>query len=286
MHTDSGAAGRGSITISFTALLYGVVIDVTLHRIHSLSFSPSNVLLVIAVLLVIQDFFFYHEDMKSFNFRFLLRERKITGTRAPNGGDERKRAEWKEFQRKKLGIERKIFLFDTLVLVAWFALSLAAAFSTLPAYLACLALFFLAINFWDWMITPLESELNEGPKLSFFSCVRSSLFCRRPTLLHVTLFTGAAAAAAALGGDAVRAETGEHGSFAEWSPLAVALLVLPLLVFLGWRRFYYWPTLAGVLERDLEAASLRPQTTGAGGEPAPAIPPGSSVVLPGGVGTG
>ena len=104
--------GNKLITISFTALLYGVVIDAALHRLHRLELTPPNLLLIIALILVIQDFFFYHEDMKALNLKFAKEARDSAIT----GRSDRLAAE--KIRRRK---ERKIFAFDVLLLGSWYA---------------------------------------------------------------------------------------------------------------------------------------------------------------------
>jgi hypothetical protein len=112
-----------TLYLSFTGLLYAVVIDAALHRLHDLSLSHENILLIVALLIVIQDYFFYYRDILKL-----------------------------EEMKKKASY---IFWLDILVLGAWYALSLAAHLSTL-GFTLYLCIFFIAVNIWDWTVYHLE----------------------------------------------------------------------------------------------------------------------------------
>jgi uncharacterized membrane protein YoaK (UPF0700 family) len=120
-----------TLYLSFTGLLYAVVIDAALHRLHDLSLSHENILLVVALLIVIQDYFFYYRDILEL-----------------------------EHLKKKASY---IFWLDILVLGAWYALSLAAHLSTL-GFTLYLCIFFLAVNIWDATVNHIE-KLKRRPLL-------------------------------------------------------------------------------------------------------------------------
>src|SRR4029453_11890718 len=93
------------ITISFTELLYGVVIGAALQRVE-LSLSLKNILLILALIIVVQAFLFYHQDILDLD---------------PNPSK-----------------YRLTFVLDMLVLGSWYPLSLAP---DIVIFLCCLSIF-------------------------------------------------------------------------------------------------------------------------------------------------
>lgn len=78
---------RESVKFTFTELLYGVVIGTAITRIGSLSLTKYTILLIVALVLVFDDYLLYHQDVQ-----------KIEGT-------------GRHFV--------SLFLFDMVVLAAW-----------------------------------------------------------------------------------------------------------------------------------------------------------------------
>ena len=100
-----------TISVSFTELLYGVVIGAALQRIK-LDLSQENILLVLSLIIITQDFFFYHLAISA----------------------------------KPPSNQPLLFLLDMLVLGAWYPLSLAQDIFT---FLSCLTIFFLIVSIWE-----------------------------------------------------------------------------------------------------------------------------------------
>jgi hypothetical protein len=157
------------ISVSFTELLYGVVIGAALQRIE-LSLSLKNVLLILSLIIVVQDFFFYYHDISDLDL-----------TSSPKN-------------------QRLLFVFDMLVLGAWYSLSLAENIIT---FLFCLIAFFLVVSVWESFLGSQHFWLTHWPIFIIALCVTG--------LAHLNLPV-----------------------FPSW--LALALL---LTVFFCWRLYYY-----------------------------------------------
>lgn len=213
-------AEKSLITVSFTALLYGVVIDATLHRLHSLEPTITHVLILVALAIVVQDFFFYHEDMKMINDVF-AKEAKAAATPAERRVMEAER-------RRK---ERNVFICDLLVLGAWFTLSLAAS-APLRTYLLCLAIFFVSVGIW-------ERVAPNAPRDILHTHVPVALVACGAALVGAFFLDGAG--------------TDGHLPVTSWSRLEVMLLAVPLATFTLW-RYYYWKNLQEEIQKDLHAA--------------------------------
>ena len=247
--------GNRTIAVSFTALLYGVVIDAALHRVHELALTPENVLLVISLALVVQDFFFYHEHMKRVNLQF-LKSTLANEHDASLTDEERKKKRIKAEQRKRRK-ERRIFFFDAVLLGTWYALSLAAH-EPLATYLLVLAVFFLSVALWDTFADPPTTLVN----LYAWAGSRESWEWLRCTHWPVGLATGIVAAVAAgvleapvaaqehVAAGATALPQAHASSFADWTWKEGVLLAIPLLLFVGWRRFY-WLELSRKIYQDL-----------------------------------
>jgi hypothetical protein len=219
MHAEAESSNK-RISISFTALLYGVVIDAALHRVHDTSFTPANVLLFAALIIVIQDFFFYHEDLKRLNVTLAKAEMELPP------------AQKLEAEREQMRETRTIFVFDVALLGAWYVLAVSAD-STLQTYLLCLTAFFASVGVWN-QFTPAPAG---GLPLRY-------------SHWPVTAVTGLSALAAyELLPGPVSAE-----SFEEWTPLAYLFLGVPLLAFTMWRLLVYWPWLRKEIDRVTRAA--------------------------------
>lgn len=116
---------RGPVTLSFTELLYGVVIGAAVTRISALELTRETVLLLVALVLVFDDYLLYHQRVDT-----------IAGT-----------------GRNAVSL----FLVDMLVLGAWHGLVLATNYTT-SVFLAWVSVFFSATSIWDWLF-------SEGPFL-------------------------------------------------------------------------------------------------------------------------
>ena len=55
---------RESVKFTFTELLYGVVIGTAITRIGSLSLTKDTILLIVALVLVFDDYLLYHQDVQ------------------------------------------------------------------------------------------------------------------------------------------------------------------------------------------------------------------------------
>lgn len=205
-------SSHDKISISFTGLLYGVVIDAALHRFEEFRLTPANLLLLIALVIVIQDFFFYHLDLKEIGGDLESREET-----APSE-DEKKRV------RKRKGlIERIFFVFDILVLGTWFILALSAHEGSVLTYLYYLSTFFAFVYAWEF--------------------VKQRLYRKTPlryTHLPVTVVSAAVTIAAYY----ILRPASAHPAAAsrvlsDWSWVEWVLLCAPLAFFLAW-RFFYW----------------------------------------------
>jgi hypothetical protein len=119
--------------VTFTALLYSVVIGVAFQNISSLAWSEKNLLMVLALLVVFDDYFLYHHDIK-----------KVPDT-GPN----------------------QIFVFwaDIAVLAMWYGVSLATAYGH-AVFFGYVAGFYGLTTFWEAITASrgsrLESALNGG----------------------------------------------------------------------------------------------------------------------------
>lgn len=214
MSAGTASEGRGLITISFTALLYGVVIDASLHRFETLDWSPPNLLLAVALFIIVQDFFFYHEDMKRLN---LLLKAQALAAQAEGKTSPADRARFEWTRRKE---EIAIFLLDLLLLTAWYALSLSAHYP-LPVYLTFLAGFFFTVCVWNAV----------GPDMPRWR----RFFKWSPWVVLLVAAAGAGIAIKRLGWSFHR---DEHASFDAWGDLHWRLLLTPLAFFILWRIVY------------------------------------------------
>ena len=104
------------IPITFTELLYSVVIGTAITRIESLSADRGNVLLILALVVVFDDYLLYHQKVD---------------TIAYSGRN-----------------EVLVFWLDMLVLGSWYCLSLAAR-GSLRSFWMSAALFFCATSVWE-----------------------------------------------------------------------------------------------------------------------------------------
>jgi hypothetical protein len=104
------------ISFSFTELLYSVVIGTAILRIGSLTLSRANLLLIIALLFVSDDYLLYHHKIESV-----------------------------EHSGRRMIL---LFWLDMFVLGAWYALTLAATYS-ISVYLTCVAVFFACTSIWQ-----------------------------------------------------------------------------------------------------------------------------------------
>lgn len=102
--------------ITFTELLYSVVIGTAITRIDSLVVSQSNVLLLVALLIVFDDYFLYHHEVVDIEY---------SGKNA-------------------IGL----FWLDMLVLLVWYAVSISTQYSV-AAFFMCVATFFLSTSIWE-----------------------------------------------------------------------------------------------------------------------------------------
>jgi hypothetical protein len=117
------------ISVSFTELLYGVVIGAALQRIE-LGWSTKNILLILSLIIVIQDFFFYYHDIPGLDLTNSLKKQRL------------------------------LFVLDMLVLGAWYSLSLAENITT---FLVCLTIFFFIVSIWESFLRPRHFLLTHWP---------------------------------------------------------------------------------------------------------------------------
>ncbi|HEX6369933.1 MAG TPA: hypothetical protein VF006_13520 [Longimicrobium sp.] len=236
--------GNRTIAVSFTALLYGVVIDASLHRVEHLALTPSNLLLFISLTLVVQDFFFYHEDMKRVNLQAL--ERQIRIEKNPWYSEEYRRRKRVDVEARRRRKERKIFFFDALLLATWYVLSLAAH-EAVKTYLLWLAVFFISVAVWDTFANP------PTRRRLFLKWVRNRRAWEwlRCTHWPVGIATAGVAWVAGRMLHAPELAEGQEMTFAHWTRDDALFLALPLMLFLAWRR-YYWVQLRRTINDDIQ----------------------------------
>ena len=111
---------REPVKFTFTELLYGVVIGTAITRIGALALTQDTILLIVALVLVFDDYLLYHQDVQ-----------KIEGT-------------GRNFV--------SLFLFDMLVLASWYTLVLSTTYP-MPVFLVCVAIFFAATSVWECLFS-------------------------------------------------------------------------------------------------------------------------------------
>lgn len=170
--SNNGTSGKLSFT--FTELLYGVLIGAALQNVKGLLPIQENVLLLVAVILVADDYFHYHRDVKTIN----------------NSGK----------------AEIKIFFLDMLVLAAWYSLALAAQyklpkvdllFATIDAapitlYLIWVTFYYGAVSIWD-CVFPVSSgswffDNHVFVTLLALICTVASILWPTPDWIYLAIF--------------------------------------------------------------------------------------------------
>ncbi|HEV2762698.1 MAG TPA: hypothetical protein VGV38_06860 [Pyrinomonadaceae bacterium] len=233
MSAETTSGERDLINISFTALLYGVVIGVALDRFEDLTVSPVNILLIFSLFLIVQDFFFYHEDMKKINLS--LKKRQAEDGRKTDGPD---KAERVAAERKRRKNEWKIFLFDLILLAVWYGLCLAAR-SPLPRYLLWLSAFFLTVSLWNWAAPSVAPPENVKQNVSVFGPVAVlgvTLACAVLALLQLGYYFGS---------------PDEYKDFNHWTARHWVFFLIPVASVLSW-RVLYWEEFRRRLNADTE----------------------------------
>jgi len=105
---------------TFTELLYAVVIGTVFARIQTLTPSQENILLVMALIVVFDDYLLYHHEVEEMDHsgKYVVL--------------------W--------------FWLDMLVLGAWYALALSSKYS-ISTFMICLAAFFLCTSLWEFVFS-------------------------------------------------------------------------------------------------------------------------------------
>lgn len=158
------------LSFSFTELLYGVLIGEALRHVHELSPSRSNLLLLITVILVADDYFGYHKQVKDLS-----------------ASSEK---------------ELKLFLLDMLVLSAWYSLALSSQYAgsqvdllvttingaPITLYLIWLTLYYLAITVWERFFPDPDSRGRLPIMIAGLLCAILSSLWPGPDWIYLILF--------------------------------------------------------------------------------------------------
>jgi len=102
--------------VTFTELLYSVVIGTAITRIDSLELTQANILLLVALLIIFDDYFLYHHAV----------------------------TDVEHTSKNAIGL----FWLDMVVLLIWYAVAISTQYS-LPVFFFCVSIFFISTSIWE-----------------------------------------------------------------------------------------------------------------------------------------
>ncbi len=117
--------------LSFTELLYGVVIGNAIARISSLEASKRNIFILVAIMIAIDDYAFWHLEQTNINY-------------------------------KKPWTSAAMFVTDAIILLSWYSMVIAAD-SYASVFFLCATVFFVLTTVWEiiFRTIPFKTEFLE-----------------------------------------------------------------------------------------------------------------------------